>query len=124
GVAVEVRQPEAPAVALVDPGQMKTVTVNLLLNALDAMPRGGRLLVELGAEAGGAVRLQVSDSGTGIAAGVAERLFRPFVTTKPTGTGLGLSICRRVLESHGGRIEASNRPDGGACFTVTLPGAA
>jgi signal transduction histidine kinase len=52
---------------------------------------------------------------------MAGRLFTPFASTKPTGTGLGLSICRRLVEEHGGRIAAGDRPGGGACFTILLP---
>jgi two-component system, NtrC family, sensor histidine kinase HydH len=100
---------------------MSTVLVNLLLNALDAMPQGGRLDVDLTTEPSGAVRLAVSDTGSGIPAEMVSRLFTPFATTKPTGTGLGLSLSRRILEEHGGRVAANNRPEGGACFVITLP---
>jgi signal transduction histidine kinase len=94
--------------------------VNLLLNALDAMPRGGALRVEL--EAGEReCRLRVRDTGPGIAPEIAGRLFTPFASTKPTGTGLGLSLSRRIVEEHGGTISAANLPEGGACFTITLP---
>jgi signal transduction histidine kinase len=120
-VAVTLHGLEQPAVGCVDRGQFSTVLVNLLLNALDAMPQGGRLDVELTAQASGAVRLAVSDTGAGIPAEMADRLFTPFATTKPTGTGLGLSISSRILEEHGGRITASNRPEGGACFLITVP---
>jgi len=119
-VDVEVKAPAAALTADVDRGQITTVLVNLFLNALDAMPQGGRL--EVGAEAAGAEAvLHVADTGPGIAAAIASRLFTPFVSTKPTGTGLGLSISRRVLEEHGGSIRAMNRTEGGAVFTVTLP---
>jgi signal transduction histidine kinase len=112
---------DQPAFAFVDRGQMSTVLVNLLLNALDAMPHGGRLDVDLTTEPSGLVRLAVSDTGAGIPAEMAGRLFTPFATTKPAGTGLGLSISRRILEEHGGGIAASNRPDEGALFVITLP---
>jgi signal transduction histidine kinase len=98
------------------------VLVNLLLNALDGMPQGGVLSVSLEAPAGRDVRLTVSDTGVGIPAEILPRLFTPFTTTKSNGTGLGLSISRRIVEEHGGRISASNRPEGGACFAITLPG--
>jgi len=109
-------------VASVDRGQMSTVFVNLFLNALDAMPQGGRVAV--GVRNGAGVELTVEDTGPGIAPAVLPRLFMPFATTKPTGTGLGLSICKRVLLEHGGTITAQNRAEGGARFTVNLPNAA
>ncbi len=120
GVSIDVKAPDTALTAEVDGGQICTVLVNLLLNALDAMPQGGRL--EVRAEAAGDVaQLRVADNGPGIAPAVAARLFTPFVSTKPTGTGLGLSVSRRVVEENGGAIRADNRPEGGAVFTVTLP---
>ncbi len=119
GVTIDVKAPQTALMAEVDRGQIRTVLVNLYLNALDAMPRGGRL--EVRAEpAGDSALLRVADTGPGIAAAVAGRLFTPFVSTKATGTGLGLTISRRIVEEHGGDIAASNRPEGGAVFTVTL----
>lgn len=120
GVAVRFDRPDAPLVAEADPGQVRAVLVNLLLNALDAMPQGGTL--ELALEGGpGGVRLAVLDTGTGIAPAVAGRLFTPFVSSKATGTGLGLSVCRRVAEQHGGTVTGGNRHGGGAEFVLTLP---
>jgi len=120
GVLVDVDCGTAPVVVEVDRSQFCTVLVNLFINALDAMPRGGNLQVALTAANGG-YRLDVADSGSGIAPEIAERLFTPFTSTKPTGTGLGLSISRRIIEEHGGRLTAANRPEGGACFSVALP---
>jgi two-component system, NtrC family, sensor histidine kinase HydH len=114
---------ETPGQALpvsLDGGQFSTVLVNLLLNALDAMPRGGELRVGLEADAR-ECRLRVRDTGPGIAPEIAGRLFTPFASTKPTGTGLGLSLSRRIVEEHGGTVTATNQPEGGACFTITLP---
>jgi signal transduction histidine kinase len=110
-----------PVPGEVDTGQVRTVLVNLLLNALDAMPGGGQLEVGLETSPRQEVRVCVADSGSGIAPEIADRLFMPFATTKTTGTGLGLSISRRIIEEHGGRLTAANRHDGGACFTITLP---
>ncbi|HEV3257937.1 MAG TPA: ATP-binding protein [Gemmataceae bacterium] len=120
-VEVAVDCPVEPVTVHIDRGQFSTVLVNLLLNALDAMPRGGRLAVRLEASPLLGVTLDVTDSGSGIAAEVADRLFTPFTSTKPTGTGLGLSISRRIVEEHGGRLTAGNRPEGGARFTIALP---
>jgi signal transduction histidine kinase len=122
-VRIESELPEATLNAEVDPHQLKTLVLNLFLNALDAMPAGGVLRVRLEQDAGG-IRLAVADTGPGIAPEVAPRLFTPFASTKPTGTGLGLSICRRIAVEHGGTIHARNRPEGGAVFEVVLPLAA
>jgi signal transduction histidine kinase len=121
GVAVEVRGPDRPVVGWVDRGQFGTVLVNLFLNALDAMPKGGRLEVDLVETPEGGVRLTVQDTGPGIPPEMAGRLFTPFATTKPTGTGLGLSLSRRIMREHGGDVTAHDRPESGACFVVELP---
>ncbi len=112
--------PEATVDGNVDRAQFSAVLINLCLNALDAMPAGGHLRLELRTEKEGVV-LKVIDTGTGIAPDVVERLFTPFASGKPTGTGLGLCISKRIIEDHGGRLDGGNRPEGGACFTITLP---
>jgi two-component system, NtrC family, sensor histidine kinase HydH len=121
GVAVAVEGGDEAVVVEIDRGQFTTVLVNLFLNALDAMPRGGRLSVRLTAEPGGDHRLEVTDTGPGIAPEIAPRLFTPFASSKPTGTGLGLSVSRRIVEEHGGSLAGVNRPGGGACFAIVLP---
>src|SRR5262249_5287158 len=120
-VGVEVRCPDRPVRGFADPAQLRTVLVNLYLNALDAMPRGGRLEVALETSPKAGVCLTVADTGGGIAPEMAGRLFTPFTIDKPTRTGLGLRISRRIVEEHGGRLTAANRPGGGACFVITLP---
>jgi signal transduction histidine kinase len=120
-VVLAVHAPDAPVPAFIDRGQLATVLVNLFINALDAMPQGGRVEVDVDHTASAGARVSVADTGTGIAPQVAGRLFTPFTTTKPTGTGLGLSISGRILQEHGGSLSAGNRPEGGARFVLTLP---
>jgi signal transduction histidine kinase len=125
GVAVEVDVPRPPVVAEADPNQLQQVLYNLLFNALDAQPSGGRVRVVVGVEhqgSGGPVlSVRVEDDGPGLPASIRDRVFEPFVSTKESGLGLGLSICRRIVETHGGQIEAADRDGGGAVFTVRLP---
>jgi signal transduction histidine kinase len=68
----------------------------------------------------GRVEVCVADTGAGIPAGQIERIFEPFHTTKPHGTGLGLAVCRTIITAHAGELRATNNPDRGACFRVTL----
>lgn len=119
-VEVEFDRPATPVVAEADADQLKQVLVNLLLNALDAMPHGGRLELRLRRDQD-FVELSVSDTGPGIAAAIQPRLFEPFVSDKETGLGLGLSVSKRIVEDHGGTLRGTNRSQGGACFVLRLP---
>jgi PAS domain S-box-containing protein len=106
---------------------LEQVLLNLLVNAIQAMrtvPLHQRALEVATDVEGHGVVIRVADRGTGVDPDVASRLFDPFFTTKAQGLGLGLSICRTIIERHGGRIGFSNRPDGGAEFTIHLPRAA
>jgi signal transduction histidine kinase len=120
GVTIDIAVPAEPVVTNVDAGQIRTVLVNLCINALDAMPQGGRLEVSLEQAAGGDACVHVNDTGGGIAPEILERLFTPFSSSKATGTGLGLSISRRIIEEHGGQITVDNGEQG-ARFTIRLP---
>jgi signal transduction histidine kinase len=115
--------PTEPIALLIDPEQIHQVMVNLLLNALDALPRGGTVHLSVARKSTPpGAEVTIHDSGPGIAARIRERLFEPFVSSKETGVGLGLSICKRLIEAHGGTIRGENSPEGGAVFAFTLPG--
>jgi signal transduction histidine kinase len=100
--------------------ELLQVVLNLLFNAVEAMPDGGSITTKTFAS-DGHVRIAVSDSGPGIDAAVRARLFEPFFTTKHDGTGLGLSICRSLVHANGGTIEVESEPGRGAQFTIVLP---
>jgi two-component system sensor kinase FixL len=108
---------------LADRVQLKQVLANLVRNAIEAMRDAAerRLVISTRATPEGAIRLDVADSGTGVAEGMAGTLFEPFATTKPGGMGVGLAMCRTIVEAHGGRIWAEPNPEGGAIFSVVLP---
>jgi len=114
-------EPGLPPV-LADRDQVLQVLLNLVQNALDAMPDGGALRIRA-ARAGGDVALTVSDTGAGIAPDDLGRVFEPYFTTKAGGTGLGLAIAQRIAEEHGARLAVSSAPAAGAAFTLTLPAA-
>lgn len=122
-IALDANLAEGLSAVRADGGQMHQVLVNLLLNAVQAMPEGGTVEIRTWAEAGAAV-VEVRDHGAGLPDVPVERLFEPFYTTKPAGTGLGLHVCRRIAVSHGGRLDATNAPGGGAAFRLELPAAA
>ncbi len=102
---------------------IRGVLMNVCMNAVQAMREGGRLTVRTARDDDAHVRIEIADTGPGIAPEHLERIWAPFFTTKPvgSGTGLGLSISRRVVESHGGTIAVDSRPGDGARFVVTLP---
>lgn len=119
-IALEVSVEGGSLVAPVDPHLLGNAIGNLVLNALDAMPQGGRLLLRAGRENGRAV-IEVRDSGQGLSEEEQRRLFTPYYTTKKHGTGLGLAIVQSVVADHGGRITVDSAPDRGTRFRIELP---
>ena len=123
---IELRQTLAPALPRVQmaPVELQQVLVNLLLNAAQAMkdtPRDRRQ-IDIETRGGeGAVTVSIRDHGCGISLEQMSKVFEPFHTTKSAGLGMGLAICRRLIEAHGGRIEAGNHEAGGATFWFSLP---
>ena len=103
----------------VDRSLLGRALVNLIENALQAMPRGGTLSIRAAAE-DGEMAIEVADTGVGMDAAAMGRIFEPYFSTKSTGTGLGLAITRGILEELGGSISLSNRPEGGTEARVTL----
>lgn len=112
---------QAPGATLhVDARQLKQAGLNLIVNAIDAMPDGGRLTVAISSESPYTV-ISISDTGQGIEPDMLERIFTPFVTTKASGTGLGLAKVFSIMEGHDGRIECVSEKDAGTTFTLYIP---
>ncbi len=102
--------------------QMRLVILNLLLNAIEAVPGKGRIVIHVKRdESLFALVITVRDNGPGIPEEYLERIFEPYFTKRPGGTGLGLALARRIVEEHDGKIKATNHPDGGAQFEISLP---
>ena len=105
-----------------DPQELQQLLLNLGLNALDAMPKGGKLMMRAGCAASGSIVITVSDTGMGIDNDVLPRMFQPFFTSKKRrGLGLGLPICARIAKSHGGAIRVETKLGEGTTFEVRLP---
>jgi signal transduction histidine kinase len=121
GVELRFSRTESPSLVLGDEDQLQQLLLNLVLNALDAMPNGGEIEVDLQAVRDGHVELYVRDTGPGIAPDILPKVFETFISSKETGVGLGLPVSRRIAEEHGGSLSAYNLPGGGACFALRLP---
>ncbi len=122
GIEIEERYAEVPPIRI-DRRVLGRAVINLIENALQAMPDGGTLTVSVDhVAATREVRLTVEDTGTGLDPEVRKRLFEPYFSTKSSGTGLGLAIVQRSVEAHSGSIEVSSRPGHGTRFVISLPG--
>jgi signal transduction histidine kinase len=123
-VDVEVRRKERLPNVWMDPEQLKEALVNLLLNACEAMPGGGSIVIQEENGTGGSddktVLIRITDNGPGIPDSIQDKVFQPFFTSKGDGTGLGLSIARRIVEGHGGFLDFHSREGEGTTFMITL----
>ncbi|MEM2568059.1 MAG: ATP-binding protein [Candidatus Bathyarchaeia archaeon] len=105
---------------VVDKEKMKRVFVNIIKNAIAAMPKGGRLTIS-SRKSDDFMEISFTDTGVGMSKEVLEKLWMPFFTTKAKGLGFGLPICKRIVEAHNGKITVKSAPNKGTTFTVTFP---
>lgn len=120
GIEVKLESCGPAPIGMLDEGSLRAALLNLLLNAVQAMPDGGQLIITRGT-VGDVVRLVISDSGSGMSEEQLARIFEPFNTTKSRGLGLGMPYARKVVEEHGGTIVVQSRPDKGTRVTIELP---
>ena len=120
GVALSCQLPPVPLELVGHADRLKQALLNILINALEAMPDGGELAIALEA-LGGTARISVRDTGPGIPPEVLDSIYQMHFTTKSGGTGVGLYVARSVVQSHGGMIDVQSGDGGGTAFTVTLP---
>lgn len=128
GITLTIKPAPAKTMAEVDPDQLKQVVWNLAVNAFDAMPNGGALVIAIGTRtvgsgknSGQVVEIEFRDTGEGIRKQDLDKIFLPFFTTKRTGSGLGLAAVHRIVDLHGGWIRVESDEGKGSCFTVCLP---
>jgi two-component system nitrogen regulation sensor histidine kinase NtrY len=121
-VQIEQRFGDGVPLVRLDAEQIRRVIINLVDNAVEAMERKGRILVETQPDtANGVVRIFVADDGPGIPAAEREKLFLPYYSTKRRGSGLGLAIVRRIIAEHGGSIDVGDNTPRGTRFAIELP---
>ncbi len=121
GIELVLETGEAPPMTA-DPAQLKQAVINLVINAIQAVERDGRIEVRVRADPGaGTCAIRVSDNGPGVPGEKRAAIFEPFFTTKSGGSGLGLWIVQQIATAHGGTVTVDDRPDGGAAFTLQLP---
>jgi signal transduction histidine kinase len=121
GVEIRKEIPQGPFQASVDPDQMRQAFTNLGINALEAMPEGGILKINVSENAQNRVSIRFIDTGNGIPKEAQSKIFDPFFTTKEGGTGLGLSIAHRIVTQHGGNLGVEGGEGKGSIFAITLP---
>jgi signal transduction histidine kinase len=122
GIRPEVIADAGPLTVTSDEDGLQQVLFNVLLNAIEATPSGGKVAISVRRiDEPGQVEIMVKDTGGGIGSRDQEELFQPFTTTKATGSGLGLAVSRQIVEQLGGRISLANCAEGGACCSIRLP---
>ncbi len=120
GIGISTNVPESLPQLLADPVRLTQALMNLVINAVQAVEREGRISVSASAEDGSIV-ITVRDNGPGIPLEKLASIFDPYFTTKAEGNGLGLWIAQQIVAAHGGRVQAQNAPDRGAVFSMSLP---
>ena len=118
-IKVNIKVGEIPPI-LLDSEQIRRVSQNMILNAVQAMPEGGKLTIKT-VKHDDSVKIIIKDTGIGIPQENLAKLFNPLFSTKPKGVGLGLTICKQIVESHGGEITVKSKVGKGSTFTVKLP---
>ena len=122
GIQTTIIQDDSLPRILADPESLRSVFTNLVINAVEAIDgTGGTVSINLSKTDDNHVRIEISDSGCGIAAEDISKVFEPYFSTKDTGTGLGLAIVKKAIDDHGGTITVSSKPGSGTTFTITLP---
>jgi len=121
-IEVRLAMGETAAYAMLDDSAIRGALLNLILNAIEAMPEGGTLSIAVD-QTSETLRLQITDTGPGIDEEKAKRIFEPFYTTKAQGLGLGMPYARKIIDQHGGMISLSSRRGEGTTISITLPAA-
>ena len=119
-VTIRMSLSEKPLICKIDRDMIKQVILNLFINAAQAMPDGGDLIIRTNM-AGKNATIEISDTGTGIESTNLEKIFQAYHTSKPTGTGLGLSTAKKIIEAHDGSINVNFQPGRGTSFIIVLP---
>ena len=120
-IQLRLRKSEQPVTAQVDPRLIKQAVLNLMLNACQAMPGGGELMLSVACNGSSDALIDVVDTGPGVPPEVAERIFTAYYSTKKGGTGLGLPMSKRIAQEHGGDLSVRSEPGKGSDFTLRLP---
>jgi signal transduction histidine kinase len=120
-IKLVLQPPTFPVIIKADGEKLRQAFLNIIINALQATPSGGSVIITTAVHPPSYCEIQFRDTGPGLDAATLERIFEPFFTTKPDGTGLGLAITRKIIESHSGTLQVESEPGHGTTVTVRLP---